>query len=82
MPEPAGVDRRGAARLKSVTVKAQTLDGKPTRVKADGMFARVLQHEIDHLNGVLFTDRVEDLSTLRKLSPREADERGRSRPGR
>lgn len=60
-------------RYANVVVKGQTLDGKPTRVKADGWFARVLQHEIDHLNGVLFTDRVEDLSTLRKLDPREAE---------
>jgi peptide deformylase len=61
-------------RYYNVVVKGQTLEGKSTRVKADGYFARVLQHEIDHLNGVLFTDRVEDLSTLRKLSPREAAE--------
>jgi len=59
-------------RYATVVVKAQTLDGKPTRVKADGWFARVLQHEIDHLDGVLFTDRVEDLASLRKRSPREA----------
>ncbi len=63
-------------RYANVTVKGQTLDGKPTRIKADGMFARCLQHEIDHLDGVLFTDRVEDLSTLRKLPPREAAEAG------
>jgi peptide deformylase len=67
-------------RYQSVTVKAQTLEGKSTRVKADGMFARVLQHEIDHLNGVLFTDRVEDLSTLHKLSPREAHDAGEVAP--
>jgi len=44
-----------------VVVKGQTLDGKPTRVKADGWFARVLQHEIDHLNGVLFIDYLSKL---------------------
>jgi len=67
-------------RAANVVVKGQTLDGKATRVKADGMFARVLQHEIDHLNGVLFTDRVEDLSTLHKVSPREAAETGEVAP--
>ena len=67
-------------RAASVVVKGQTLDGKATRVKADGMFARVLQHEIDHLNGVLFTDRVEDLSTLHKVAPREAAEAGEVAP--
>ena len=42
----------------SVTVKGQTPEGKEVRLKADHYFARVLQHEIDHLNGVLFTDRM------------------------
>lgn len=40
-----------------VIISAQDLNGKPVRVKAKGLLARVLQHEIDHLNGVLFTDR-------------------------
>jgi peptide deformylase len=57
----------------SITVKAQTPEGKEVRIKADHYFARVLQHEIDHLNGVLFTDRVVDIKTLKKISP-EADE--------
>jgi peptide deformylase len=59
----------------SVTVKGQTAEGKEVRLKADHYFARVLQHEIDHLNGVLFTDRIEDIKTLRKIDPAmEADE--------
>lgn len=53
----------------SVTVKGQTPEGKEVRLKADHYFARVLQHEIDHLNGVLFTDRIEDIKTLRKIDP-------------
>ena len=53
----------------SVTVKGQTPEGKELRLKADHYFARVLQHEIDHLNGVLFTDRIEDIETLRKIDP-------------
>jgi peptide deformylase len=53
----------------SVTVKAQTPEGKEVRLKADHYFARVLQHEIDHLNGVLFTDRIVDIKTLRKIDP-------------
>ena len=57
----------------SVTVKGQTPEGKEVRIKADHYYARVLQHEIDHLNGVLFTDRVTDLSTLRRIDP-QADE--------
>lgn len=41
-----------------VRVKALNLEGKPFRVKADGFLARVLQHEIDHLNGKLFIDHI------------------------
>ncbi len=67
-------------RYASVTVKAQTLEGKQTKLKAEGLFARCLQHEIDHLDGILFTDRVEDISTLRKLPPREAAEAGEVAP--
>jgi len=33
-------------------------DGIEFKLKADGFFARTIQHEIDHLNGILFTDRV------------------------
>lgn len=40
-----------------VTIKAQDLSGKVVNIKAKGLLARILQHEIDHLNGVLFTDR-------------------------
>lgn len=47
-------------RAQSVTVKAMDLDNKPVRIKADGYLAVVLQHEIDHLDGVLFTDLIED----------------------
>jgi peptide deformylase len=43
-----------------VVVKALDVRGKPVRLKADGLLARVLQHEIDHCNGILFIDRIED----------------------
>jgi len=56
----------------SITVKAQTPEGKEVRIKADHYYARVLQHEIDHLNGILFTDRVANIKTLRRIDP-EAD---------
>ena len=61
-------------RAEKIVVRAQTLDGKRIKINADGLYARCLQHEIDHLDGVLFPDRVEDLSTLRKLPPRAAAE--------
>jgi peptide deformylase len=44
------------------------------RVKASGYLARILQHEIDHLDGILFIDRVEDRSTLQHISEAELEE--------
>ncbi len=41
----------------SIQVKGLNRHGKPMKVKAEGWLARIFQHEIDHLNGVLFTDR-------------------------
>jgi peptide deformylase len=44
----------------NVTVKAIDMDNRPLRIKAEGFLAVVLQHEIDHLDGVLFTDHIVD----------------------
>jgi len=44
-----------------VKVKYLDLDGKPHEIKADGLFATCLQHEIDHINGVLFIDHISKL---------------------
>lgn len=43
----------------SVSVKGQNRQGKQFRIKAKGWLARIFQHEIDHLDGVLYTDRAE-----------------------
>jgi peptide deformylase len=43
----------------AITLKGQNRRGKPLRIKADGWLARIFQHEVDHLNGVLFIDRAE-----------------------
>ncbi len=45
-------------RPSGVTIQAQDLDGKAFILKAQGMLARVIQHENDHLNGILFVDRL------------------------
>lgn len=47
------------SRAARVTVQAQNLQGKPFTVEAEGLFARAIQHELDHLNGVLFIDRLD-----------------------
>jgi len=44
-------------RALAVTVKGQTRRGQPMKVKAEGWLARIFQHEIDHINGIVFTDR-------------------------
>jgi len=45
-------------RAKSVLVRAQTLEGGTIEIEASGFLARAIQHESDHLNGVLFIDRM------------------------
>jgi peptide deformylase len=44
-------------RSTAVTVEATSPDGEPLRIEADGLAARVMQHELDHLDGVLIIDR-------------------------
>lgn len=58
----------------AITIKGQTPEGKEVRIRAQDYFARVLQHEIDHINGILFTDRVVDITTLRRISPDASEE--------
>ena len=62
------------ARRESVTVKAVNLDNKPVRIKAKGYLARVLQHEIDHLDGILYPDRMAPEAQLFKVEESELDE--------
>ena len=50
-----------------VKVRYMDLDGKPQEVEADGMLATVLQHEIDHINGVLFIDHISKLKRDRVI---------------
>jgi peptide deformylase len=51
----------------SVTVKARDRQGKSVRIKASGLMAQALEHELDHLNGVLFVDHVESPDKLRRV---------------
>lgn len=55
-----GVDEV-VTRSARVVVEAFTPEGEPMRLEADGYLARVFQHEIDHLEGVLFIDRISPL---------------------
>lgn len=47
-------------RPKAIEVSFKNEYGRPQKLKVDGLLARVIQHEMDHLNGVLFVDRVEN----------------------
>jgi peptide deformylase len=64
IPGYVGMVRR---RMK-VTVKGLNRKGKEVRVKGEGLLARALQHEIDHLDGVLFTDRLEKPEDLYRIT--------------
>lgn len=56
------------ARAGRVTVKARDRHGREFRVKGEELMARALQHEIDHLNGRLYIDRLESLDELVRVS--------------
>ena len=51
----------------AVVVKGLNRHGKEVRIKSEGFTARAFQHELDHLDGVLFTDRLTSLDTLRRV---------------
>jgi peptide deformylase len=44
----------------AITIQALNLKGKVFRLEADGFLARVIQHELDHLNGILFFDHLSE----------------------
>jgi len=58
-------------RAESVTVKGRDQNGKELRIKAEKLLAQALEHEIDHLNGVLYIDYLENMDKLRKIEPQE-----------
>jgi peptide deformylase len=60
-------------RSAKVTVKARDRHGKEFRIKGDELLARALQHEIDHLNGVLYIDYLESLEELVRVSERPSE---------
>jgi len=59
IPDYTGNVRRSAR----ITVRAQGLEGEPIEVTAAGFEAVVFQHELDHLDGILFLDRIADVKT-------------------
>ena len=57
----------------SVTVKCLDIEGKPLRIRAKELLAQALEHEIDHLNGVLYIDHLESPDKLYKIEPKTAE---------
>lgn len=62
-------------RAESVTVKGRDMNGKEIRIKATELLAQALEHEIDHINGILYTDRLESKDDLHKIEPEETEEK-------
>lgn len=64
-------------RSERVGARARGLDGKVIRINADELLAQALEHEIDHLNGVLYIDRLVSPDQIWKVShPSQADDEG------
>jgi peptide deformylase len=56
-------------RAESVRAKGRNAEGKEVKIKADELLAQALEHEIDHLNGILYTDHLETQDDLRQIEP-------------
>ena len=61
-----GLDRGQTTRWKSIVLEAKSIEGELIRIECDGILSICLQHELDHLEGVLFIDRVQG-----KVDPNE-----------
>ncbi|HEX7364431.1 MAG TPA: peptide deformylase [Dehalococcoidia bacterium] len=59
----------------AVKVKARNRKGRSIRVKGEDLLAQALEHEIDHLSGIVYIDRLEEPNKLRTVEP-ESDEEG------
>ncbi len=72
--------REDVKRPEGITLRYQNIDGETVERKIEGLLARVLQHEMDHLNGVLFVDRISSLKKqllkkkLKEISEQETVE--------
>jgi len=60
-------------RAELVRVKGRDQNWREIRIKADELLAQVLEHEIDHLNGVLYINHLESMDKLRKIETGEAE---------
>ncbi len=63
-------------RAEQVTVRARDENGKEIRIRASGLLAQALQHEIDHLDGILYIDYLSSLDELRQARRAAEEEEG------
>jgi peptide deformylase len=63
-------------RSESIKLRGKDCNGKIIRIKADELLSEALEHETDHLDGVLYVDYLESPDKLRKLEPPEQDDSG------
>ena len=72
-------ERFPLVRAEKAILRALDLDGKPFVIECDGWFARIMQHEYDHLLGYLYTDRLD--YEFNKLASKIERKRGWGKPG-
>ena len=60
-------------RAESVTAKGRDRNGKQIRIKAEGLLAQALEHEVDHLNGTIYIDHLETMDELKKVVTEETE---------
>jgi len=69
VPGYAGMVKRAV----NVTAKARDIDFKEIRIKGDGLLAQALEHEIEHLQGILYVDHLVGPDKLTKVIPEDSD---------
>ena len=67
-------------RHEAIAIKGLNRSGQKIKINAEGWLARIFQHEIDHLDGVLYIDRLVSPDTLRRVKPGQ-EESGETRAG-
>lgn len=64
-------------RFSDIVVEALDKNGKNVTIHAKGFLATVIQHEVDHLEGKVFIDRIKDKALIREISPKEEPDKDR-----
>lgn len=67
-------------RAETVTAKGLDANGKEIRIKGEGLLAQALEHEIDHLDGILYIDHIETPDKFWKLTPEDEEPEEESEP--